>query len=259
MLAVDVNKDHLAGWVIAADGNPLGQPITVPLELAGLPADTRDGRLRAAISELIHTARTHSCRAFVIENLGFDEARSLGREHTGRRPNRGIRGRAYRRMVSGIPTAKFRDRLTQMACNTGVAVITADPAYTSKWGAQHWLGPLDTQFSSEDHAAAYMIGRRGLGQRARRGRRCDWTRPEDREQRATTPARKGTARRSTPPALRRVGLSKPATREAGDLKAQEQTHQGPETQPARRPPPAVQAHQDRSGAPAEQDSLLLSV
>ena len=114
VLAVDVNKDHLAGWVIAADGNPLGQPIAVPVELAGLPADTRDGRLRAAISELIHTARTHSCRAFVIENLGFDEARSLGREHTGRRPNRGIRGRACRRMVSGIPTAKFRDRLTQM-------------------------------------------------------------------------------------------------------------------------------------------------
>ena len=114
VLAVDVNKDHLAGWVIVADGNPLGQPITVPVELAGLPADTRDGRLRAAISELIHTARTHSCRAFVIENLGFDEARSLGREHTGRRPNRGIRGRACRRMVSGIPTAKFRDRLTQM-------------------------------------------------------------------------------------------------------------------------------------------------
>jgi hypothetical protein len=29
-LAVDVNADHLAAWVVGADGNPLGPPITIP-------------------------------------------------------------------------------------------------------------------------------------------------------------------------------------------------------------------------------------
>ena len=48
VVAVDVNVGHLAVAVIAADGNVLGSPFTVPLELAGFPATTRDGRLRSA-------------------------------------------------------------------------------------------------------------------------------------------------------------------------------------------------------------------
>jgi hypothetical protein len=39
------------------NGNPAGRPVTIPLQLAGLPATQRDGRLRAAISELIRIAR----------------------------------------------------------------------------------------------------------------------------------------------------------------------------------------------------------
>jgi hypothetical protein len=70
VVAVDVNAGHLAVAVIAADGNVTGIPVTVPLELAGLPATTRDGRLRGAISALIATVRTHGARAVVIEDLG---------------------------------------------------------------------------------------------------------------------------------------------------------------------------------------------
>jgi len=40
-------------------GNPLGPPITIPLELAGLSATTRDGHLRAAISQILAMAETH--------------------------------------------------------------------------------------------------------------------------------------------------------------------------------------------------------
>ena len=50
MVAVDVNASHLAVAVVMADGNVLGTPVTVPLDLAGLPASASDGRLRAAIS-----------------------------------------------------------------------------------------------------------------------------------------------------------------------------------------------------------------
>jgi hypothetical protein len=69
-VAVDVNAGHLAVAVVAADGNVAGTLFTVPLDLAGLPASTRDGRLRNAISTIIATAREQGARAVVIEDLG---------------------------------------------------------------------------------------------------------------------------------------------------------------------------------------------
>ena len=110
VVAVDLNAGHLAVTVVAPDGNVAGVPFTVPLELAGLPAATRDGRLRAAISGLIATARHHGARAIVVEDLDFTDARAEGRERHGSRPSRGKRGRGFRRTVAGIPTGKFRGR-----------------------------------------------------------------------------------------------------------------------------------------------------
>jgi len=130
VLAVDLNHGHLAAWALTPDGNPAGPPVTIPLVLAGLPASRRDGRLRAAISELTGLARQHGCRAVVIEDLDFADAREQGRERGGPRPWRGRRGRGFRRLVSGFPAGRFRDRLVQMAANAGLAVIAVDPAYT---------------------------------------------------------------------------------------------------------------------------------
>jgi hypothetical protein len=156
--------------VITPDGNPAGPPVTVPLELAGLPASQRDGRLRAAISVLIRTAHQHGCRAIAVENLDCAGARARGRERHGSRPSRGKRGKAFRRIVPGIPTGRFRDRLAQMTHNRGLAVIAVDPAYTSRWGGEHWLAPLREQnkVTTGHHAAAVVIGRRAHGHKARR-------------------------------------------------------------------------------------------
>jgi hypothetical protein len=140
VVAVDVNAGHLAVAVVAADGNVLGTPVTVPLELAGLPASARDGRLRAAVSTLIAAAKQHGARAVVIEDLDFTQARAEGRERTGNRPSRGRRGRGFRRTVAGIPTGKFRDRLTQMTANKGLSVIVTDPA-TRRGGARSTGSP----------------------------------------------------------------------------------------------------------------------
>jgi hypothetical protein len=166
LLAVDLNAGHLAACVLDVHGNPIGEPVTVPLDLAG-PASRRDGRLRAAITELLSIAREHGCAGIAIENLGFGDARATGRETMGR----GGRGRRFRRTVAGIPTARFRDRLRGMACHQGLPVIAADPAYTSRWGAQHWAKPLQAQSRTSvtrHHGAAVAIGRRSLGYRIRR-------------------------------------------------------------------------------------------
>jgi IS605 OrfB family transposase len=115
----------------------------------------------------------------VIENLDFAKARADGREHHGNRPVRGKRGHGFRRAISGMPTARLRDRLVQMAANVGLSVIVIDPAYTSRWGVEHWLRPLRQHDpkATGHHAAALVIGRRGLGYRARRRVTGNQTRP----------------------------------------------------------------------------------
>ncbi|MFE1958223.1 hypothetical protein [Streptomyces sp. NPDC059479] len=166
-LGIDLNADHLAAYVLDPHGNPIGRPITIPLDLTG-PASQRDGRLRAAISQLITIAREHHCTGIVVENLGFSDARSAGRETMGR----GGRGKRFRRTVAGMPTARFRERLRGMAYHQGLVVIAVDPAYTSIWGGRHWQRPLQQQTNTASvtrhHSAAVAIGRRGLGYRIRR-------------------------------------------------------------------------------------------
>lgn len=167
IVGVDLNADHLAACRLDASGNPVGQPITIPLELAGLNAGTRDGRLRAAITALLDFARDTGAAAIAIENLDFQDARDAGRETMGR----GARGKRFRRTVHGIPTGKFRDRLVGIAANRGLSVIAVDPAYTSKWGGQHWQKPLQAASGgtvTRHHAASVAIGRRALGCKIRR-------------------------------------------------------------------------------------------
>ncbi len=120
VLAADLNAGHLAAQVLDPSGNPAGKPHTIGLDLAGLPATTRDARIREAVTSLLHLARDNGCAAIAIESLNFAEARQHGREHTGRRPARGAAGRRFRRLVAGIPTGRFRDRLVHMAANTGI-------------------------------------------------------------------------------------------------------------------------------------------
>jgi hypothetical protein len=50
VLAVDLNDGHLAACVVDPSGNRVGDPITVPVTLKGLPASIRDGHLRAAVA-----------------------------------------------------------------------------------------------------------------------------------------------------------------------------------------------------------------
>jgi hypothetical protein len=248
VLAVDLNAGHLAAVVIDPSGNPVGAPVTVPLDLRGHPRPTRDGHLRGAISRLLALADAAHCQAVVIEDLDFTDNRTLGKEHHGNRPSRGRPGRSFRRTVAGIPTACFRNRLVQMATNRQLCVVAVDPAYTSRWGAQHWLGALRQRSSdaSGHHGAAVVIGRRGLGQRARRRERCDSTRPEDRQERATNSA--------VWPTPDHPGLTADHDRKPTDRKARGQPHNWRKTQPADRHPPGDQVAQHRSEPPVNTTS-----
>ncbi len=187
---LDLNADHLAGWVLDPSGNPVGDPATIPVELAGLPATTRGGRLRAAVTQAVRAANAAGCHSIVIENLDFADVRHSGRERLGR----GRRGKRFRRAIAGIPTRQFRDLLAGMAANAGLWVVAVDPAYTSRWGGQHWQAPLNVETNklvivSRHHAAAVVIGRRGGGFGARRRRGAP--QPHQRMGAGELPARPG--------------------------------------------------------------------
>jgi hypothetical protein len=178
IIGVDLNADHLTAGIIDTSGNPVGVPAIIPLLVAGLPATVREGHLRAAITELLDQAETAGAGAIAIENLNFVDARRTGRETMGRGP----RGKRFRRTVAGIPTGKFRVRLTAMAANRGIHIIAVDPAYTSRWGDQHWSVPLRQRTSdrtvTRHQAAAVAIGRRAHGHRIKR--RADGIRTQQR-------------------------------------------------------------------------------
>jgi IS605 OrfB family transposase len=155
VIGVDMNADHLAAWHLDAHGNPTGRPRRFAFDLSG-PADHRDAQVRHALTRLLHWARTCGVKAIAVEDLDF--ATDKTREKHGRK-------RRFRQLVSGMPTRKLRARLTSMADQTDIAIIAVDPAYTSRWGAQHWQKPLTgtTRRTTRHDAAAVAIGRRAQG------------------------------------------------------------------------------------------------
>ena len=123
--ALDVNHGHLAVAVIAPDGNIVGTPATVGLDLAGLPSATRDGHLRAAISDLLDCARQHRAHAIVIEDLEH-HPKATGHHAAalviGRR---GLGHGARRRVTGNQPAPAEAARSTQMRPRTTPAAENA--------------------------------------------------------------------------------------------------------------------------------------
>ncbi|WP_344240231.1 IS200/IS605 family accessory protein TnpB-related protein [Actinocorallia libanotica] len=160
VVAVDTNADHLAAWRLDTCGNPVGAPKRFDYDLTGTAA-RRDAQLRHALTRLLHwTART-GAKAIAVEDLDFTD--STTREKHGR-------NRRFRQVISGIPTSRLKARLVSMAAEHGIALVAVDPAYTSRWGAQHWQQPTSTtrRKTSRHEAASIVIGRRALGLGARR-------------------------------------------------------------------------------------------
>ena len=160
VVAVDTNADHLAAWRLDVHGNPIGAPKRFPYDLTGT-AQHRDAQLRHALTRLLHWTRRTGAKAIAVEDLDFTDSKT--REKHGR-------NRRFRQVISGIPTSRLKARLTSMAAEHGIALVAVDPAYTSRWGGQHWQHPTSTptRKTSRHEAASIVIGRRALGHRARR-------------------------------------------------------------------------------------------
>jgi IS605 OrfB family transposase len=113
-----------------AHGNPVGEPVRFGYDLSGT-AGHRDAQVRHALIRLLHWAGRHHL-AIAIEDLDFQADKT--RERHGRR-------KLFRNLISSMPLARLRARLVSMAAELGITIIAVDPAYTSRWGAQHWQNP----------------------------------------------------------------------------------------------------------------------
>ena len=151
-------KDRVAPASRLRPAPPLVEPKPTGLILA-----VGVGHLRQAITQLLDLAEVSRARCITIEDLGFSEVRFVGLERHGSR-------HWLRKMVSGMLTAKFRDRLVAGASRRGIAVAGVPAAYYSNWDRQHRLAPLLAQHHqvSGHTAAAVVLGRRALGHSARR-------------------------------------------------------------------------------------------
>jgi IS605 OrfB family transposase len=203
-IGVDTNDDHLAAWQLDVHGNPVGQPHRFFYDLSG-SADHRDAQIRHALTRLLHWARRTGVAAIVVEDLDFTESKT--REKHGRK-------KRFRQLISRFPTTRLRTRLITMAAEQGIAIVAVDPAYTSRWGAQHWLTPLRTTHpqTTRHDCASIVIGRRAQAYSARRrtpppphhqsdgaGHRSAQARPDALGREETRPPRTGPPARPVPP------------------------------------------------------------
>ncbi|MFF6999247.1 IS200/IS605 family accessory protein TnpB-related protein [Streptomyces sp. NPDC008313] len=190
VIGVDTNADHLAAWRLDAHGNPIGQPRRFFYDLSG-SADHRDAQVRHALSRLLNWAKSCGVTAIAVEDLDFTAEKT--REKHGHR-------RRFRRLISGMPTGKLRARLTSMADQTGISIIAVDPAYTSKWGAQHWQKPMTAprRKTTRHDAASIAIGRRAQGHPIRRRTAPPRAHQSDVHGHRTVQARPGTLGREEP-------------------------------------------------------------
>ncbi|MGW0863975.1 IS200/IS605 family accessory protein TnpB-related protein [Streptomyces sp. NPDC002611] len=216
VIGVDTNADHLAAWRLDTHGNPIGQPRRFYYDLSG-NTQHRDAQVRHALTRLLNWAKSCGVTAIAVEDLDFTAEKT--REKHGRK-------RRFRQLISGMPTGRLRARLTSMADATGIAIIAVDPAYTSKWGAQHWQQPLSTptRKTSRHDAASIAIGRRAQGHPIRRrttpprahqsdvhGHRTVQARPDTPRREGPRPRMPGPRTRSVPPDASRTRATRTST------------------------------------------------
>ncbi|MER5915938.1 IS200/IS605 family accessory protein TnpB-related protein [Streptomyces sp. NPDC001982] len=231
VVAVDMNDDHLAAWQLDVHGNPVGEPCRFFYDLSGTTAH-RDAQIRHALTRLLHYTRATGAAAIAIEDLDFTDGTS--REKHGR-------NKRFRRLISCFPTA----RLTARAAEQDIAVVAVDPAYTSRWGAQHWQQPLTSKNRkvSRHDAACIAIGRRALGHPIRRRTAPPRTHQSDGYGHRTVQA--------GPDTRRREGTRRPVTDRAPDAPPRTGT-----TERTRATSASTTVRDARSTRTRVQDSLL---
>ena len=176
VIGIDFNADHLA----VAELNSAGHKASLDsLPLADCQATSRQNRtqMEALAIKVVQRAKAAG-KPIVVEKLSFKGKRAtLQKGESGQQQ--------YHRMLSKLSHKLFRDALRMQGFRNDVAIIEVSPAYTSLIGRLKY--GRETKFNTHQ-AAAWVIGRRGMGKSDRLPIRCSvrpatvtrtFTAPED--------------------------------------------------------------------------------
>ena len=140
-VGVDLNAEHVAVCVVSGDGHVVGRR-RIPLE--------RDSdSIQTAARKVVACASARWC-PIVLEDLDFRSKKAWLRSY----------GKHFASVLSNFRSRQFRDAVERAARRSGIEVVYVNPAWTTKLGKLKHAARLSL---GVHHAAAFVIGRRGLG------------------------------------------------------------------------------------------------
>ena len=153
VVGVDLNAAHVAGAKVSAGGRVAGA------KTFALPKQS-DGVQKVARALVDWAQETGA--PLVVEDLDFRKKKTWLKSY----------GKRFAEILSQFRSRAFRNALVRRALRCGVAVCFVDPAWTTRLGVLKYecrwrLG--------RHHAAAVVIGRRGLGFGERLPKTVPWT------------------------------------------------------------------------------------
>lgn len=149
VVSVDINSDHLAVTELDRMGNVI-YAFTIDLNLYGKSTEQAKALTGDAIKKLTEYAESKA-KPLVIEDLNFEKKRQ------NLKINDTVR---YKRMLSSFSYSRIIQLIRARTQDRGIELILINPAYTSQIGALKYQERFNL---SKHHAAAMVIGRRGMG------------------------------------------------------------------------------------------------
>lgn len=148
VLAYDFNYDHIAWADVSSDGNLIKAGV-IPFTLDGLSSGHAKEILGTAVKKLVALA-TDRKKPIVREDLDFVRKKAQ-MEYREKRQNRKLSALTYSKAIAMVEARAFRE---------DTAVLKVNPAYTSLIAKVKYMKLKNLSIHC---AAAYVIGRRGMG------------------------------------------------------------------------------------------------
>lgn len=148
VLAYDFNYDHIAWADVSSDGNLIKAGV-IPFTLDGLSSGHAKEILGVAVKKLVSLAVDRK-KPIVREDLDFVRKKAQ-MEYREKRQNRKLSALTYSKAIAMVEARAFRE---------DTAVLKVNPAYTSLIAKVKYMKLKNLSIHC---AAAYVIGRRGMG------------------------------------------------------------------------------------------------
>ena len=148
VLAYDFNYDHIAWADVSSDGNLIKAGV-IPFTLDGLSSGHAKEILGVAVKKLVSIAVDRK-KPIVREDLDFVRKKAQ-MEYREKRQNRKLSALTYSKAIAMVEARAFRE---------DTAVLKVNPAYTSLIAKVKYMKLKNLSIHC---AAAYVIGRRGMG------------------------------------------------------------------------------------------------